>query len=734
MDETIKYRVTVTNTGSTVIKNLKVEDSVSEEKTRTISSIAVNGSESVEFTHIVTEADIKEGKIVNTATADNKPSNTVETNTEDPVEKVSLNKEVTSEDADKDGKYALGETISYKVTVTNIRNQTVSGIVVNDPVSEEKTKTTGTIAVNGHEDLTFTHIVTEADIANKKVVNVATSDKSDDPSNEVTTNTDDPVTELRLTKTAELIKAVGNKDANAEIGDTIHYVVKAKNMGNITLNRITVKDETMNQPDVLIAKLEPNEETVAIEFNHVVVEGDIQIINGKVCIYNKATAQCQDPIDPTKTIDDSSEKIVDAKGKYSYKVEYYYDNRIIPDVPPMHMPELELGTEVTSVDTDTNKKEGYKLDSSKGENGIVGLPLTISADESKNVIKVYYVRASYPYVINYYKDSISPENYINKVENTEKFGEEVVADTTLYLPRGYKFEGTAPKMTIGIENNILNVVYVKDETLVDTLKYTIKYYKKESSTASPVFADKTETQETAWQGLNQTTLTYQNDVETNKYEGYLFDKITIGTTEYTADTIPSTLNNGTIINVYYEKEIEKYTVTYYSGSTKLQQFTDIESGKTHNVQEFSATLPEGKVFTGVWTDDQGNRYEVGTTITVTSNINLYAEFKDIGEAVSEIGSFWQNKLRSWGPSYQNIFDPVIINGNIAHQAFYCKTGNDYMDLQNNGGIDSIYDEDTGTYVISSNKEIDIRLQVGHTYTFRVNKGNVNPITVEARTR
>ena len=57
-----------------------------------------------------------------------------------------------------------------------------------------------------------------------------------------------------------------------------------------------------------------------------------------------------------------------------------------------------------------------------------------------------------------------------------------------------------------------------------------------------------------------------------------------------------------------------------------------------------------------------------------------------------------------------------------------------MDLQNNGGIDSIYDEDTGTYVISSNKEIDIRLQVGHTYTFRVNKGNVNPITVEARTR
>ena len=146
------------------------------------------------------------------------------------------------------------------------------------------------------------------------------------------------------------------------------------------------------------------------------------------------------------------------------------------------------------------------------------------------------------------------------------------------------------------------------------------------------------------------------------------------------------------------------------------------------------TMPSGKVFTGVWTDDNGNRYEVGSIITVNKDINLYAEFKDIQEAVTEIGNFWQNKLKSWGPSYKNIFDPVIINGKIEHQAFYCKTGNNYMDLQNNGGIDSIYDETTKTYVISSKKEVDIQLIVGHTYTFNVNKGDVSPITVEARTR
>ena len=643
-----------------------------------------------------------------------------------------MEKSVTGEDADKDGKYALGETITYKVTVTNIGNQTVSGVVVNDPVSEEKTKTTGTIAVNGHEDLTFTHVVTEADIAAKKVVNVATSDKGE-PSNEVTTTTVDPVREVILTKTAELTKAAGNTDVNAEIGDTIHYSISVKNIGNVKLNRIVVKDETMNQPDAIIDELNPECEAVAIEFDHIVVENDIQIIEGKACIYNKATAQCIDPIDPTKTIEDSFEKIVDAKENYSYRVEYYYDNSRTPE-KTIIMPEIKLGTKVTSVDTDTYKKEGYNLDITKGNNGIEGLELTISADISKNVIKVYYVKASYPYTINYYKDSISTENYIDKIEGTQTYNEEVTADVTYKVPRGYKFVGTAPKMIIKTSDNILNVVYVKDETLVDTLKYTIKYYKKESATATPVFVEETVTTETPWQGLNQTTLTYKNDVNTNKYDGYLLEKITIENNEYTAETIPVTLNNGIVINVYYEKEIHKYTVTYYSGSTQLQQYKDIVEGTSHKVQDFMGTMPSGKVFTGVWTDDNGNRYEVGSIITVNKDINLYAEFKDIQEAVTEIGHFWENKLKSWGPSYKNIFDPVIINGKIEHQAFYCKTGNNYMDLQNNGGIDSIYDETTKTYVISSNKEVDIQLIVGHTYTFNVNKGDVSPITVEARTR
>ena len=162
-----------------------------------------------------------------------------------------MEKSVTGEDADKDGKYALGETITYKVTVTNIGNQTVSGVVVNDPVSEEKTKTTGTIAVNGHEDLTFTHVVTEADIAAKKVVNVATSDKGE-PSNEVTTNTDDPKKELTADKT--VTSTAQRTDGKYKLGEKVSYQVVVTNIGNQTINGIKLSDKVNARTNIETVK------------------------------------------------------------------------------------------------------------------------------------------------------------------------------------------------------------------------------------------------------------------------------------------------------------------------------------------------------------------------------------------------------------------------------------------------------------------------------------------------
>ena len=151
-----------------------------------------------------------------------------------------------------------------------------------------------------------------------------------------------------------------------------------------------------------------------------------------------------------------------------YKVEYYFDgvldkeNSVVTDGNPK-------GKIIDSYEE--KAKEGYKLD--KVEN----LPLTITENEGKNVIKVYYEKASYDYTIYYYKDNIAGENLLGRIPGTAEFESTITADTTKFIPEeGYVFEGTTPSMTICSDStkNVLNVIYTK----VNNLSYTINYLEK----------------------------------------------------------------------------------------------------------------------------------------------------------------------------------------------------------------------------------------------------------------
>ena len=52
--------------------------------------------------------------------------------------KLNILKEVISTDADEDGKYDYGETITYKITVSNIGNTKLEGIKVSDRINEKE--------------------------------------------------------------------------------------------------------------------------------------------------------------------------------------------------------------------------------------------------------------------------------------------------------------------------------------------------------------------------------------------------------------------------------------------------------------------------------------------------------------------------------------------------------------------------------------------------------------------
>ncbi|MCD7885230.1 MAG: DUF11 domain-containing protein, partial [Lachnospiraceae bacterium] len=202
LGETITYRLTLTNLGNVTITNIVVEDVLtgnSGENAWTVESLAPG--ESVVFTtsYIVTEADILAGSVVNQATASGTvpsgdtdtpydsdgevtpvtPEDSEDGRTEDPTQDpdaiMTLVKETTSTPAD--GKaYAPGEVITYKITVTNVGNLTLTNVIVEDELtgnSGENAWTVDSLAPGESAEFTTSYTVTEADALAGSVVNEA---------------------------------------------------------------------------------------------------------------------------------------------------------------------------------------------------------------------------------------------------------------------------------------------------------------------------------------------------------------------------------------------------------------------------------------------------------------------------------------------------------------------------------------------------------------------------------
>ncbi len=111
---------------------------------------------------------------------------------------------------------------------------------------------------------------------------------------------------------------------------------------------------------------------------------------------------------------------------------------------------------------------------------------SITIELEGNVINFYYNKNSYPYIVNYYKDSAEEGNFLGTDDGASKlYGTQldeamVTADLgegwlNALRPEGYLettvIEGEYP--VIDVENNVINVVYRRN----DNLQYTVKYYK-----------------------------------------------------------------------------------------------------------------------------------------------------------------------------------------------------------------------------------------------------------------
>ena len=219
------------------------------------------------------------------------------------------------------------------------------------------------------------------------------------------------------------------------------------------------------------------------------------------------------------------------RDSFEYKVNYYKDGIAEENFLGNETGTAEFGSTVKA-DVTIHIPEGYKF---------VGEAPSIEITTGENVINVVYVKDVFGYRVNYYKDSIAKENFLGNETGTAEFGSTVTADVTIHIPDGYKFVGTAPSIEITTGENVINVVYVKDN-----FGYRVNYY-KDSITEANFLGNETGTAEF---GSIVTA-----DVTINIPNGYKF----VGE----APSIEITTGEN-VINVVYVKRTDlSYLVRYY---------------------------------------------------------------------------------------------------------------------------------------------------------------------------
>ena len=289
----ITYTITVKNTGNVPYTNVNFTDLLQNGDATvtgeipTYGTLAVNEEKSFTVEYIVTEADLLKESINNKVTAEAdeieytyyegetektgkatpKGEDEVTDNTDAASASFTSTKTTTSTPKNEKG-YALGETITYEIKVTNDGNLTLTDVEVTEKLAGAVIKASSDYTVSGSVAMiaelkpgqtvivNVEYVVTEADILAGSVKNVATvkgngpDDKDPDPKDP---GTEDPTDKPKAT--LDIAKSVVSTPKNGtsyKLGEKITYTltVKVGADNNVTVKNIRVTDTLLTAENV----------------------------------------------------------------------------------------------------------------------------------------------------------------------------------------------------------------------------------------------------------------------------------------------------------------------------------------------------------------------------------------------------------------------------------------------------------------------------------------------------
>lgn len=304
--ETIGYSFAVENTGNVTLFDVEVNDPLLGGAVACTPDTLVPGATAScgPVSHTVTQADIDNGQIVNTAGASAVDRNLTAVSDQDTsiVEGPEHAPGLTTDKAvtDMPDPVGAGAGIEYTITVTNTGNVTLDPVVVNDDLITPDTTICNGVAPGGTCVLTGIYLLGQADVDEGMVTNTATGTGTP-PSGDPVVEDDEHSVPLSQAPGLELVKSA-DPDSYNEVGDVIDYRFTAENTGNVTLTGVAVDDPLLGGAVACVPDtLAPDETATCGPVSYAVTQEDVDKGN----IVNNATASAVDPAD--NPVEDAAE-------------------------------------------------------------------------------------------------------------------------------------------------------------------------------------------------------------------------------------------------------------------------------------------------------------------------------------------------------------------------------------------------------------------------------------------
>ncbi|MDO5712941.1 MAG: S-layer homology domain-containing protein [Tissierellia bacterium] len=260
--DVITYTFKVKNTGNVTLNNVQVTDPMPNLSSFTFNNVtlAPGETETATATYTITQADVDNGAINNTATATvTPPSGT-------PIEKDASARVPASrkpnftftKTSDKDDNYelVLNDVIEYTFTITNTGNVTLKDFTVTDPMIEPQDITLQKTELAPDESTTGTasYTIKQSDVDKGQIENTATATAKSPSGKTIENDATDMVPASRkpdftITKTADMADTPSLK-----VGNTITYTFTLTNTGNVTLTNVGIEDPLEGLSDITLDK------------------------------------------------------------------------------------------------------------------------------------------------------------------------------------------------------------------------------------------------------------------------------------------------------------------------------------------------------------------------------------------------------------------------------------------------------------------------------------------------